>query len=305
MKLDKKVVRELMVKPGQSADLARRSTSHTSEEWVKALGHTYPKEVAQRDLEGFKEELQRAQELLYASDTWAVLLIFQALDAAGKDGTIKHVMSGVNPQGCQVVSFKEPSAEELRHDFFWRCVTKMPERGHIGIFNRSYYEEVLVTRVHPELLEAEHLPSGSKAGSKLWEDRYQAINDLERHLDRNGTRVVKFFLHVSKEEQRRRFLARLDDPAKRWKFSVGDLAERKHFDEYQAAYEDALTATSTPWAPWFVVPADHKPAMRALVGAVVVDAIDSLSLSYPKVDAEQQRVLDEARAALQAESGAG
>ena len=249
--------------------------------------------------------LRELQDRLYAQDHWAVLIVFQGMDASGKDGTVEHVLSGVNPRGCDVHEFKRPSDEELAHDFLWRAVQKLPRRGRIGIFNRSYYEEVLVTRVHPELLEAEHLPSGSKAGSKLWEDRYQAINDLERHLDRNGTRVVKFFLHVSKEEQRRRFLARLDDPAKRWKFSVGDLAERKHFDEYQAAYEDALTATSTPWAPWYVVPADHKPAMRALVGAVVVDAIDSLSLSYPKVDAEQQRVLDEARAALQAESGAG
>lgn len=302
MKLDSKVLRELQVHPGEKAALARRSTSQTAEPWTKVVGHSYPKDVAERDLEVFKEELQRAQELLYAADTWAVLLIFQALDAAGKDGTIKHVMSGVNPQGCVVWSFKQPSAEELRHDFLWRCVNKLPQRGQIGIFNRSYYEEVLVARVHPQLVEAEHLPPGVTAGKKLWEQRYEAINNFEQHLDRNGTRVVKFYLHVSKEEQRRRFLARLDDPTKRWKFSAADVAEREHFDEYLDAYEDALSATSTPWAPWHVVPADHKPAMRALVGAVVVDAIDSLSLARPAVDAQRQQELDAARAALEAET---
>ena len=191
--------------------------------------------------------------------TWALLLIFQALDAGGKDGTIKHVMSGVNPEGCEVFSFKEPSREELRHDFIWRCAKVLPERGRIGIFNRSYYEEVLVVRVHPEMLAPQHLPSGSEAGSRLWQGRYEDINNFEHHLHRSGTRVVKFFLHVSKEEQRRRLLARLDDPAKQWKFSPADLAERSHFDEYQQAYEEALTATSTSWAPWYVVPADEKP----------------------------------------------
>jgi PPK2 family polyphosphate:nucleotide phosphotransferase len=301
VRLNQKVINELMVHPGTPAALGRRSTSETRADWLGPIGRSSQKNVAEHDLDEFKKDLESAQELLYADDTWALLLIFQAPDAAGKDGTIKHVMSGVNPQGCEVFSFKQPSTEELRHDFLWRCAKALPERGRIGIFNRSYYEEVLVVRVHPELIAQQHLPSGSEAGSRLWQGRYEDINTFEHHLHRNGTRVVKFFLHVSKEEQRRRFLARLDDPAKQWKFSPADLAERSHFDAYQQAYEEALTATSTSWAPWYVVPADQKPAMRALVGAIVVNAIDELNLHAPSIGEEQARELEKARKALAAD----
>jgi len=305
VKLPDDVVRELRVHPGHPADLQRRPTGATRASWVGPLGHERLKDVATRDLGEFTRELAGAQELLYASDTWSLLLVFQAIDAAGKDGTIKHVMSGVNPQGCQVVAFKQPSVEELRHDFLWRCVRALPERGKIGIFNRSYYEEVLVVRVHPDLLAAQHLPRGAPGGAGLWAERYEDINAFERHLTRSGTRILKFFLHVSKEEQRRRFLDRIDRPDKRWKFSAADVAERAHFDEYQRAYEEALTATSTKWAPWHVVPADHKPAMRALVGGIVVHAIDQLDLRYPEVTPAQEAGLAEARAALVAEDSAG
>jgi PPK2 family polyphosphate:nucleotide phosphotransferase len=299
--LSHKVIDELMVHPGTRAALSHRSTSETRAAWLGPVARSSPKNIAEHDLEEFKKELESAQELLYADGAWALLLIFQALDAGGKDGTIKHVMSGVNPQGCEVFSFKQPSTEELRHDFLWRCAKALPERGRIGIFNRSYYEEVLVVRVHPELIAPQHLPSGSEASSRLWQGRYEDINAFEHHLHRNGTRVVKFFLHISKEEQRRRLLARLDDPAKQWKFSPADLAERSHFDEYQQAYEEALTATSTSWAPWYVVPADHKPAAHALVGAIVVNAIDELSLQPPAIGEEQARELENARKALVAD----
>jgi PPK2 family polyphosphate:nucleotide phosphotransferase len=301
VRLSGKVIDELMVHPGKPAALNRRSTSETRADWLGPIGRSSPKTIAERDLDEFKRDLESAQELLYADDTWALLLIFQALDAGGKDGTIKHVMSGVNPQGCGVFSFKQPSSEELRHDFLWRCTKVLPERGQIGIFNRSYYEEVLVVRVHPELIATQHLPSGSEAGSRLWQGRYEDINTFEHHLHRNGTRVVKFFLHISKEEQRRRLLARLDDPAKQWKFSPADLAERAHFDEYQQAYEEALTATSTSWAPWYVVPADQKPAARALVSAIVVNAIDELNLHTPSVGEEQAREIEKARKELAAD----
>jgi PPK2 family polyphosphate:nucleotide phosphotransferase len=301
VRLNHKVIDELTVQPGTPAGLGRRSTSETRAHWLGPIGGSSPKNVAEHDLEEFKKELESAQELLYADGTWALLLIFQAPDAAGKDGTIKHVMSGVNPQGCEVFSFKEPSAEELRHDFLWRCAKTLPERGRIGIFNRSYYEEVLVVRVHPELIAPQHLPSGSEAGSRLWQGRYEDITAFEHHLHRNGTRVVKFFLHVSKEEQRRRLLARLDDPAKQWKFSSADLAERSHFDEYQQAYEEALTATSTSWAPWYVVPADHKPATHALVSAIVLNAVDELDLRAPSIGAEQAHEIEDARKALAAD----
>ena len=298
MRLPKQVIDELTVDPGNAAGLHRRSTSGTHADWLGPLGRSHPKDLAEHDLDELKHELEAAQELLYASDRWALLLIFQALDAAGKDGTIKHVMSGVNPQGCQVFSFKQPSALELRHDFLWRCATSLPERGRIGIFNRSYYEEVLVVRVHPDLLAEQHLPPDPAPGPHLWEERFEDINAFERHLDRNGTRIVKFFLHVSADEQRRRFLARLDDPAKQWKFSPADLAERAHFDEYQHAYEEAITATSTLWAPWHVIPADHKPAMRALVGGIVVDVIGQLDLHVPEVAPEVVAELESARRAL-------
>jgi PPK2 family polyphosphate:nucleotide phosphotransferase len=247
------------------------------------------------------EELCDAQELLWASDEHALLVIFQALDAAGKDGTIKHVMSGVNPQGCQVFSFKQPSKEELDHTFLWRAGRALPERGRIGIYNRSYYEDVLVVRVHPEILDRQQMPPGSPRGEELWQQRYEDINAFERHLDRNGTKVVKFFLNISKDEQRRRFVRRVENPNKYWKFSATDLAERAHWDEYQAAFEAALTATSTPHAPWYVIPADRKQVMRTLVAGILTRRIQSLDLAYPEVGPEQLEAVEKARAQLHAE----
>ena len=230
------------------------------------------------------KKLSDRQNLLYAHDRYALLLIFQAMDAAGKDGVIKHVMSGVNPQGCQVFSFKHPSAEELDHDFLWRTTTCLPERGRIGIFNRSYYEEVLIVRVHPEILSSQRLPEQVGARDSVWKQRYQSIVDFERHLHRNGTRVVKFFLHLSKDEQRRRFLARIDSPDKSWKFSAADVAERDRWKEYMRAYEDCLEATSTAHAPWYVVPADDKENARLIVSQVVLDAMGRLKMRYPTPD---------------------
>ncbi|HWC35316.1 MAG TPA: PPK2 family polyphosphate kinase [Mycobacteriales bacterium] len=300
MDLPEALLRELVVTPGSAADLQHRDTRETKTTWLGKPTKKDDKAVAVADLDAFKTELQRVQQLLYANGTWAMLLVFQALDAAGKDGTISHVMSGVNPQGCSVTSFKRPSEEELRHNFLWRCARALPERGHIGIFNRSYYEEVLVVRVHPDLLAEQHLPAHRGAGKELWNERYEDINAFERHLDRNGIRIVKFFLHVSKDEQRRRFLARLDDPQKRWKFSAADVAERQHFDEYMRAYEAALTATSTKHAPWYVIPADNKPTMRAMVAGVVVHVVDQLGLSAPE-PATTHEEREAARAALLAE----
>jgi PPK2 family polyphosphate:nucleotide phosphotransferase len=246
------------------------------------------------------ERLRELQEQLYAQDRWSLLLVFQAMDAAGKDSTIKHVMSGVNPQGCQVHSFKQPSPEELDHDFLWRTTSRLPERGRIGIFNRSYYEEVLVVRVHPELLMQQKLPS-KLITKELWKERFQSINDLELHLARNGTSVRKFFLHVSKEEQRRRFEERLDRPEKHWKFSLGDVRERAHWDAYQHAYEDMIRNTSTPHAPWYVVPADHKWFTRLVVAAAVVDALEDLGLAWPEVDSAKRKEIATAREALAGE----
>ena len=243
------------------------------------------------------EELAEAQGLLYANDVYSVLVILQAMDAAGKDGLIKHVMSGLNPQGCQVYAFKAPSSEELDHDFLWRCAKALPERGRIGIFNRSYYEEVLVTRVHPEILKKQRLPPG-KRGEEFWEDRYQSINNFERHLVRNGTVIVKIFLNVSKKEQKKRFLERIDNPEKHWKFSAQDAAERRHWDEYMEAFEDAINATATKWAPWHVIPADHKWLARALVADVLVSTIRDLKLKAPEVSPEQLRGLAAAKREL-------
>jgi len=257
---------------------------------------------AQRELARGIERLSALQERLYAQDLWAVLLVFQAMDAAGKDGTIKHVMSGINPQGCQVHAFKSPSAEELDHDFLWRCAVRLPERGRIGIFNRSYYEEVLVVRVHPELLDRERLLDALR-GPGLWQQRYEDINAFERHLSRNGTRVLKFFLHVSRGEQRERFLERLDTPDKRWKFSAADVAERGHWGEYQKAYEEMITATATEDAPWYVVPADRKWFARYVVAEVVISELERLRLAFPKVGAAQEKELKRLRAALVAEKG--
>jgi len=237
------------------------------------------------------ERLRALQNLLYADDRRSLLLVFQAMDAAGKDSCIKHVMSGVNPQGCQVFSFKHPSAEELDHDFLWRTTRALPERGRIGIFNRSYYEEVLIVRVHPEILRAQKLPPGRAGRADFWEDRYRSIRELEAHLHRSGTRIVKIYLHLSKEEQRRRFLARIDDPEKNWKFSPQDLAERRYWKHYRRAYEACLEATSTRHAPWYVVPADDKPNARLIVAELVVRALQSLELAYPRPDARRRREL--------------
>ncbi len=254
-----------------------------------------------------KELLQRGvdlraeyQDKLYAQDRWAVLLIFQAMDAAGKDSTIKHVMSGVNPQGCEVYSFKAPSSEELDHDFLWRCVPGLPNRGHIGIFNRSYYEEVLVVRVHRGILAAQKLPP-ELVTKRIWEERYEDIASFERYLSRQGTVIRKFFLHVSKEEQKKRFLARLDEPEKHWKFSAADIGERRHWDDYMAAYEDTIRATATPHAPWYVVPADNKWFTRLVVAAAVVKTLEDLDLRYPKIGKQQRAELAAARDALRRE----
>jgi PPK2 family polyphosphate:nucleotide phosphotransferase len=234
-------------------------------------------------------QLSAQQQLLYASNSYAVLLIFQAMDAAGKDGAIKHVMSGVNPQGCQVFSFRHPSAAELQHDFLWRTTRDLPERGRIGIFNRSYYEEVLIVRVHPELLRGEGLPDAPAANKKLWHERYRSIVSLERHLHDNGTRIVKFYLHLSKDEQRKRFLQRIDEPEKNWKFSLADIEERKFWKQYVAAYEKCLGATSTREAPWYIVPADDKQNARLIVSQIVLDTLKALRMTFPATSAERRQ----------------
>ncbi len=248
------------------------------------------------------EQIADLQERLYAQDHWAVLLIFQALDAAGKDGTIKHVMSGLNPQGCEVHSFKSPSLEELDHDFLWRTSRMLPRRGHIGIFNRSYYEEVLIVRVHPEILRSQRMPP-ELVGKRIWDERCEDITHFERYLGRQGVAVRKFFLHVSRDEQKQRFLDRLDEPEKHWKFSIGDVRERQHFAEYMRAYEDAIRRTATPQAPWYVVPADRKWFARLVVASALIDTLESLRPSFPVVDARKRRELAEARAALLDEPG--
>lgn len=256
---------------------------------------------AKDSLRSHIREMQELQDLLHAQDRWSLLLVFQAMDAAGKDGTIRAVMSGINPAGCQVYSFKQPSAEELDHDFLWRTAVRLPERGRIGIFNRSYYEEVLVVRVHPGFLDAQRLPRRPATLEELWEERYASIRDHELHLARNGTVVLKFWLNVSKEEQRRRFLSRLEAPEKNWKFSLGDVRERGHWDRYMEAYQAALNATSRPWAPWYAIPADHKPTMRAAVARIIVQALKGLDLHYPVVTEQDRDRFREAREALEAE----
>ena len=255
------------------------------------------KELGEEALLRGKERTAELQDKLYAQDRWSVLLIFQALDAAGKDGIIKHVMSGVNPQGCQVHSFKAPSEEELQHDFLWRTTVSLPERGHIGIFNRSYYEEVLVVRVHQEILEAQKIPP-SLVGKHIWQERFEDISCFEQHMARNGTVIRKFFLNVSKEEQKRRFLERLDEPEKNWKFSASDVRERNCWDDYHAAYEDMIRNTASDIAPWYVVPADHKWFTRLVVSAVLVETLESLNLSYPTVDAQKHKELEAAKKQL-------
>jgi PPK2 family polyphosphate:nucleotide phosphotransferase len=266
-----------------------------------AFTDDYPsKKEAAEKLQADIEQLAEQQDMLYAQDTYALLLIFQAMDAAGKDGTIKHVMSGVNPQGCRVSSFKAPSSEELNHDYLWRCMVRLPERGQIGIFNRSYYEEVLVVRVHPEILDFERLPPAVQ-GKQIWSHRYEEINNFEKYISDNGIVVLKFFLHVSKEEQKRRFLERIDRPEKNWKFSASDAKERAHWDAYQDAYEEVFNRTSTAWAPWYVIPADHKWFTRLAVADIILDTLKKLDLRYPKVGKERKEGLLEARKVLEEE----
>jgi PPK2 family polyphosphate:nucleotide phosphotransferase len=260
-------------------------------------GHFRSKEHAQELLDQGIVEMAELQDKLYAQDQWAILLIFQAMDAAGKDGAIKHVMSGVNPQGCQVYSFKTPSSEDLNHDFLWRSAKRLPERGHIGIFNRSYYEEVLVVRVHPDILKNERLPE-SLVGKNIWQERFEDIRNVESYLARNGIVVRKFFLHLSKKEQKRRFLERLDTPEKNWKFSAADIRERQYWDDYMTAYEEMIAATSTEHAPWYVIPADNKWYTRLVVAAAIVDTMKDLKLSYPEVDPAQRKELMAAKAEL-------
>ncbi|HXZ46798.1 MAG TPA: polyphosphate kinase 2 family protein [Pseudolabrys sp.] len=263
-------------------------------------GLTVDKKEAKEMLAEGIERLVGLQERLYASDRWSILIILQAMDAAGKDSVIKHVMSGVNPQGVEVHPFKQPTMDELKHNFLWRAARHLPERGRIGIFNRSYYEDVLVVRVHPQLLEHQRLPP-SLNGKDIWQQRFDDIRTFERHLTRNGMRILKFFLHVSKEEQRKRFLDRIDEPAKRWKFSMNDVEERKLWAKYQDAYEDMIKHTSTPDVPWHVVPADHKWFTRMAVAAVIVQELQSLGLEFPKVEGKALKELEEAAKALKAE----
>ena len=291
------ILHMVRVKPGEKFRLKDHDPAWAGD---KDIPKKERKAFAEKTLSDDVSALARAQDLLYASDTYAVLLIFQAMDAAGKDSTIKHVMSGINPQGCQVFSFKHPSAEELDHNFMWRYAKALPERGRIGIFNRSYFEEVLIVKVHPAILANQRIP-GQEESDKIWKGRYDDINNFERHLTRNGTIILKFFLNISKEEQRKRFLARLDDPAKHWKFSDSDLQERGFWDDYMNAFEECINETSTKHAPWYVIPADHKWVSRAMVAHIVTKTIEGLGLKYPEVPPEKQKQIAEARKKLSAE----
>ncbi len=282
--------KDFRVGEGTKVDLSKRPTR---------VAPVYTSHQDYREhLESHVAQLSAQQELLYASNRYAVLIIFQAMDAAGKDGAIRHVMSGVNPQGCQVFSFRHPTPIELQHDFLWRCTRDLPERGKIGIFNRSYYEEVLITRVHPEILHAQALPDLPQRNADIWRDRYQSILGLERHLHLNGTRIVKFFLHVSKEEQRKRLLERIDDPHKNWKFSAADIEERKYWKHYMDAYQDCLSATSTRHAPWYIIPADDKPNTRLIVSNIIVDTMERLKMHFPQMNEQQRAELQAMRAGL-------
>jgi PPK2 family polyphosphate:nucleotide phosphotransferase len=282
--------KDFRVKEGDEVDLGK---------WPTKVEPVYKsKDQYQKLLEEHVAQLSSVQQVHYASDRYAVLLIFQAMDAAGKDGAIRHVMSGVNPQGCQVFSFKHPSPAELQHDFLWRTSRDLPERGRIGIFSRSYYEEVLIVRVHPEILHREAIPDAPNDDKEIWRDRYRSITNLERHLHVNGTRIVKFYLHLSKEEQRKRFLARIDEPEKNWKFSLADIAERKYWKHYMKAYEECLSATSTRDAPWYVVPADDKENARLIVSQIILDTLEGLEMNYPKTTDERRQELLEIRKQL-------
>ncbi len=283
---------DLRVRPGSKVRLKSIDTDST--------GSYESKEMAKKHLRKGVEELRRMQEMLYAQDQQALLLVFQAMDGAGKDSTIEHVMSGVNPQGCQVFSFKSPSSEEIDHDFLWRTAKCLPERGRIGIFNRSYYEETLVVRVHPEYLERQRLPR-ELATDRIWDHRFEDIRNWEKYLTRNGTVIRKFYLHVSRDEQKRRFLARLEEPEKNWKFQAGDVKERALWDDYQRAYEDMLGATSTAYAPWHVIPADHKWFARLAVADIVIDTLRSMKLHYPKLSKETRAGLEAAKQSLESE----
>lgn len=275
-----------------SAFIAKPGVAITLSDWATRVPDICRGKAAYRRLmEVHVAGLSRLQELLYASNQYAVLLIFQALDAAGKDGAIKHVMSGVNPQGCQVFSFKHPSQAELQHDFLWRTTRDLPERGRIGIFNRSYYEEVLITRVHPQILRSEGLPSPGKHEDKTWRQRYQSIRNLERHLDRNGLKILKFFLHISPEEQKKRLLERIDLPEKNWKFSAADVRERGYWKQYMKAYGQCISATSTRHAPWHIVPADDKNTAHLIVSRIVLNLLESLPMHYPALNADRSREL--------------
>jgi PPK2 family polyphosphate:nucleotide phosphotransferase len=300
MMINPKLIKLFQVAPGAKVRLKQRNPGWAQTAELKELGKDVIKGRAEAVLAENLKHLAEAQELLYANDVYSVLVILQAMDAAGKDGTIKHVMSGVNPQGCQVFSFKKPSDEELDHNFLWRYMKALPERGRIGIFNRSYYEEVLVVKVHPELCERQKLPPG-KRGKSFWQERYDDINDFERHLSRNGTLILKFFLHISKDEQKKRFLERLETPEKHWKFSAADLAERAFWKDYMEAFEETLSATSTEWAPWYIIPANHKWVARAAVAGILTSTIGSLHLTYPEVTPEQRQALEEARTQLEEE----
>ncbi len=295
------IIEHCRVTPGKKFRLKDHDTGWAQTKELKEFGKEAVKEKAAEILQESQQELSAAQDVLYADNRYAVLVVLQAMDAAGKDGTIKHVMSGVNPQGCEVYSFKVPSAEELDHTFLWRYMKCFPERGRIGIFNRSYYEDVLVVKVHPEILDRQKLPPG-KRGNKFWNARYEDINALEQHLSRNGTLILKFFLNVSRHEQKKRFLERLERPEKNWKFSAADLKERSYWDQYMEAYEEALSATSTEEAPWYVVPADNKWVTRTIVANILTSSILGLDLKYPEVDDAQRQALADARHQLEHES---
>ena len=290
------VLEKFRVAPGKKFRLKDHDSAWDGDDRVPKAKR---KELAQEILTQDVSALAEAQQLLYADNHWSLLVIFQALDAAGKDGTIRHVMSGVNPQGCQVYAFKQPSHEELDHNFLWRCMKALPERGRIGIFNRSYYEEVLIVKVHPELIAGQRIPSADPRDKRFWQHRYDDINAFEQHLARNGTAIVKFFLNVSQEEQHQRFLERINDPKKHWKFSAGDLEESEHWNEYMDAYEQCLEATSTPWAPWYVIPADSKWVTRAAVAVILTETIKDLDLSWPKVTDQQKREIAAAKKRLE------
>jgi PPK2 family polyphosphate:nucleotide phosphotransferase len=282
--------KDYRIRPGHAVDLRKRPTRvpavYKSKEDYQAL--------LQKHIQGLSSQQNR----LYALNRHALLVIFQAMDAAGKDSMVRHVMSGVNPQGCQVFSFKHPGPEELQHDFLWSATRHLPERGRIGIFNRSYYEEVLIVRVHPEILEAEQIPAEDLGDREIWEHRFQSILNLERHLYRSGTHIVKFFLHISKEEQRKRFLARIDDPDKNWKLSMADIEERQYWKQYMRAYEACLAATSTHHAPWYAVPADDKLNAQLIVSEIILETLSKLKLDYPKTDSKRRRELRGIRAKL-------